>query len=148
MFAQVGPSMKTYIETRALPPSRPSREAYEAALARRDQLKATVRDWYSQHNILMLAHPVIMGLPPKLSDGIETEVGGQKIPFRVAIGRNIALGGCASMSSLVLPAGETPSGLPVGLEFDALSGQDRELLSVGLSLEATLGRANRPPLLG
>ena len=83
-----------------------------------------------------------------MSDGDETEVAGQKIPFRVAIGRNIALGSCASMSSLVLPAGETTSGLPVGLEFDALSGQDRELLSVGLSLEATLGPANRPPLLG
>nr|WP_280980459.1 amidase family protein [Bradyrhizobium sp. ISRA463] len=136
--------MKTYIETRALPPSRPSREAYEAALARRDQLKATVRDWYSQHNILMLAHPVIMGLPPKMSDRSETEVGGQKCRDRA----QHRLGVCASMSSLVLPAGETPSGLPVGLEFDALSGQDRELLSVGLSLEATLGRANRPPLLG
>jgi indoleacetamide hydrolase len=147
-FAQVGPSMKAVIESRALPPNRPSREAYEAALARRDQLKATVREWYRQHSILMLAHPVIMGLPPKMSDVGETEVGGKKIPFRVAIGRNVALGSCASMSCLVLPAGETPSGLPVGLEFDALNGQDRELLSVGLSLEATMGRANLPPLLG
>ena len=34
----------------------------------------------------------------------------------------------------------TADGLPVGLEFDALSGGDRALLSLGLSLEAVLGR--------
>ena len=63
-----------------------------------------------------------------------------KVPIRAAFGRNIALSSCASMASLVLPSGTTAEGLPVGLEFDALSGGDRALLSLGLSLEAVLGR--------
>jgi Asp-tRNA(Asn)/Glu-tRNA(Gln) amidotransferase A subunit family amidase len=48
------------------------------------------------------------------------------------------------MASLVLPAGITSSGLPVGLEFDALSGNDRQLLSLGLSLEKVLGPIPNP----
>ena len=139
LYAQAGPSMKAYIESRALPPNRPSREAYETALAKRDVLISAVRDWYAQYNILMLAHPVIMALPPNISDRDEIEIAGQKIPFYVAVGRNIALGSCASMASMVLPAGTTDGGLPVGLQVEVLSGRDRELLSVGLSLEAALG---------
>jgi mandelamide amidase len=48
------------------------------------------------------------------------------------------------MASLVLPAGTTLDGLPVGLEFDALSGGDRALLLLGLSLETVLGRGKAP----
>jgi mandelamide amidase len=43
-----------------------------------------------------------------------------------------------------LPAGTTSSGLPVGLEFDALTGNDRQLLSLGLSLEKVLGSLPSP----
>ena len=39
------------------------------------------------------------------------------------------------MACLVLPAGLTRGGLPVGLGFDMLPGQDEELLSLGLTLE-------------
>ena len=70
---------------------------------------------------------------------MEVEIRGQKVPLYVAMSRNLSLGSCASMASLVLPAGITSSGLPVGLEFDALSGNDRQLLSLGLSLEKVLG---------
>jgi mandelamide amidase len=33
----------------------------------------------------------------------------------------------------------TSNGLPVGLEFDALMGNDRAVLALGLSLEKVLG---------
>jgi len=72
----------------------------------------------------------------------QVEIRGQKIPLYVAMSRNISLGSCASMANL--PAGITSSGLPVGLEFDALSGNDRQLLSLGLSLEKVLGLIPNP----
>jgi mandelamide amidase len=50
------------------------------------------------------------------------------------------------MPGLVLPAGMTSDGLPVGLEFDMLPGQDRELLSLGLSVEQALGPIKAPPI--
>jgi Asp-tRNA(Asn)/Glu-tRNA(Gln) amidotransferase A subunit family amidase len=74
------------------------------------------------------------------------EIRGQKIPLYVAMSRNLSLGSCASMASLVLPAGATSMGLPVGLEFDALTGTDRELLSLGLSLEKVLGPMPSPKI--
>jgi Asp-tRNA(Asn)/Glu-tRNA(Gln) amidotransferase A subunit family amidase len=38
----------------------------------------------------------------------------------------------------------TSDGLPVGLEFDMLPGQDRELLSLGLSVEQAFGPVEAP----
>jgi len=50
------------------------------------------------------------------------------------------------MASLVLPAGVTASGLPVGMEFAGLSGTDREILALGLSLEKMLGPIPGPKI--
>jgi mandelamide amidase len=50
------------------------------------------------------------------------------------------------MASLVLPAGLTASGLPVGMEFAGLPGTDREILELGLSLENVLGRIAAPKI--
>jgi mandelamide amidase len=69
----------------------------------------------------------------------EVDILGQKVPFRAAMARNLAHGSCAGMPCLVLPAGMTSNGLPIGVEFDALPGRDRELLALGLSLEKGLG---------
>ncbi len=44
---------------------------------------------------------------------------------------------------MILPAGISSGGLPVGLEFDAMTGNDRELLSLGLSIEKALGPITR-----
>jgi Asp-tRNA(Asn)/Glu-tRNA(Gln) amidotransferase A subunit family amidase len=43
-----------------------------------------------------------------------------------------------------LPAGLTSDGLPVGMEFDALMGNDRQLLSFGLLFEQALGPVPGP----
>jgi Asp-tRNA(Asn)/Glu-tRNA(Gln) amidotransferase A subunit family amidase len=48
------------------------------------------------------------------------------------------------MPGLVLPAGLTTSGLPVGIEFDSLPGNDRMLLELGLALEKVLGPVPAP----
>jgi mandelamide amidase len=148
LLAEVGPVLRARIAPLAQPENRPSREAYEAALKGREQMKAALRELYRQHDIVALAHPAIMCPPPELTMGGDVEIAGQKVDIRTVFGRNIAPGPCASMASLVLPAGQTAGGLPVGLEFDALGGEDRKLLSIGLSLEAALGRAKPPAVAG
>jgi indoleacetamide hydrolase len=84
--------------------------------------------------------------PPLIGEDKEVEILGVKVPIRAAMGRNLGQGSCAGMPCLVLPAGITSTGLPIGFEFDALPGQDRVLLALGLSLEKALGPIPAPKI--
>lgn len=144
LLAKVGPGMQDVVKALAMAPNRPSQDAYEAVLIKREAFKLAVNRLYADHALTALAFPPIMTPPPKMGEETEVEIAGAKVPLSVALVRNIAVGSCASLSSLVLPAGMTSSGLPVGLEFDALPGKDRELLSIGMSLELALGSISSP----
>jgi hypothetical protein len=87
----------------ALPPNRPSKEAYDSALAQREQLRKAVRSYFEAQSIVALAFPPTMIAPPKIGEDLEVDIRGQKVPLYVAMSRNISLGSCASMASLVLP---------------------------------------------
>jgi Asp-tRNA(Asn)/Glu-tRNA(Gln) amidotransferase A subunit family amidase len=66
------------------------------------------------------------------------------VRFDIAIARNISPGSTAGIPGLVLPAGLTATGLPVGIEFDAPAAADRPLLALGASLERALGFISPP----
>jgi mandelamide amidase len=144
MFQQASANVQSTLKAFAMPPKAPTREAYEAALANREKLRAAIRGYFDTQGIVALAFPTILIPPPKIGEEGDVEIRGKKVPFYVAMGRNIALGNCASLASLVLPAGMTSDGLPVGMEFDALTGKDRHLLALGLSLEKALGPTPAP----
>jgi Asp-tRNA(Asn)/Glu-tRNA(Gln) amidotransferase A subunit family amidase len=144
MFAQVSESMQGVFKSLALAPNRPSDEAYQDALKKRQYLKEALATYFSDKGIAVLAFPALMTPPPKIGQESEVEILGANVPLSVALVRNIAVGTCASMASLVLPAGVTPDGLPIGIEFDALPGGDRDLLSLGVTLERVLGPIPRP----
>jgi Asp-tRNA(Asn)/Glu-tRNA(Gln) amidotransferase A subunit family amidase len=139
MLEQASEGLRAGMKGFALPPNRPSEERYESVLAQRETLRQAIRHYFESLGIMALAFPPIMIPPPKIGEEAEVDIRGQKVPLYVAISRNLSLGSCASMASLVLPAGLTSDGLPVGLEFDALMGNDRQLLSLGVLLEKALG---------
>ena len=93
---------------------------------------------FREQRIEALAFPPLLAAAPPLGDNPEVEIRGARVPLRVVVGRNTALGSCASLASLVLPAGFTPARLPVGIEFAALAGSDRALLALGLALERAI----------
>jgi indoleacetamide hydrolase len=126
--------------------NRPSRDEYESAIARRAQLREAIVRHFETQRITALAFPTIRIAPPKIGEEGEVEIRGQKVPFYMAMARNVAIGSCASMASLILPAGLTSNRLPVGMEFAALNGRDREMLSLGLSLEKGLGPIPAPTI--
>jgi len=139
-------SLQRAFKAEVLPPNRPTQAAYEAALTQRQLIREEIRRYFEQHGLIALAFPPIMVPPPRIGEEREVEIRGQQVSLLVAMGRNTALGSCASMAGLVLPAGMTSNGLPVGLEFDALPGSDRSLLALGLSLEKVLGPTPAPDL--
>jgi indoleacetamide hydrolase len=71
---------------------------------------------------------------------------GRKVPFDVAIARNIAPGSTAGLPGLVLPAALTSDGLPVAIELDGPAGSDRALLALGQSVSEVLGPIPAPGL--
>ncbi|MEI7932785.1 MAG: amidase family protein, partial [Alphaproteobacteria bacterium] len=71
---------------------------------------------------------------------------GGMVSFTTAVSRNISPGSTAGLPGLVIPSGLTRTGLPVSLELDGPAGADRELLSLGLAIEAILGHLPPPRL--
>lgn len=144
MLQQASAGIQGGFKAFALPPNRPAQDAYESALAQRQRIREEIRRYFDLQGIVALAFPPIMIPPPPIGEDAEVTIRGEKVPLYVTMARNTALGSCASMASLILPAGMTSNGLPVGLEFDALMGNDRALLALGLSLEQALGPIPAP----
>jgi len=134
LVAQAGPDVRAVLTA---PP--PSEDAYREAIALRAEVKEGIRAYFAEQDVAALAFPPAM-IPahPIGEDGSVTRRG-EVLPNTTTIGRNVALSSCASLASLVLPAGFASGGLPVGLEFDAPAGSDRQLLALGVSLQRALG---------
>jgi len=59
--------------------------------------------------------------------------------------QNTGPGSVVGVPGLTLPSGlGAKSHLPIGLEIDGPEGSDRSLLSLGIAIEATLGRLEPP----
>ena len=79
-----------------------------------------------------------------VSPAPDVTIAGRTLSAREAFGENIALATSAGLPCLVVPAGLTATGLPVGLEFAAPAAHDDALLSLGFALEAVLGPVDPP----
>lgn len=129
---------------RALYESLPARDAYEVALAKRERLRGAIATHFESHGVEAIVFPPLLAPAPPLGDNPTIEVDGESLGIRTVVGRNTALGNCAGLASLVLPAGLASGRLPVCLEFDAPPGTDRRILALGLALERALGPIPAP----
>jgi mandelamide amidase len=148
LVSQLSPDLQPLFRDRIVAgaPNAVTREQYDAALARVSTLREAVRRYFSDNRVSVLAFPAVRMPPPLIGEDKEIEILGQKVPIRAAMGRNLGQGSCAGMACLVVPGGMSSNGLPIGLEFDALPGQDRDLLALGLSFEKALGPIPAPKI--
>ena len=147
LLAAASPDVKGAMENFVLPGGtrRPPQEAYEAARASyRPALQQTFRKYFCETGVAAVVFPTTLVPPTPIGQDQEVEINGKKTPFFAAMSRNIRPGSGAGLPGLVLPAGLTNAGLPVGLEFDGPAGTDRELLALGVALETALGRVPPP----
>jgi Asp-tRNA(Asn)/Glu-tRNA(Gln) amidotransferase A subunit family amidase len=72
---------------------------------------------------------------PRIGEDETVMLNGRAVPTFLTVIRNTDPGSNAGIPGLSVPVGLTSGGLPVGLEFDAAAGRDRDLLAVALSLE-------------
>ncbi len=121
---------------------------YGKALQQMQQIRAAQREHYRAHRLDALAFPPTLMPAFPQGDSNTVSIDGRPVELFTAIGRNMAPGSLGGLSCLVLPSGMTRSGLPVGIEFDAPPGEDRQLLALGLSLERALGPIPPPAAHG
>jgi hypothetical protein len=106
-------------------------EAYRAALARREVLRRSVVAAMDAERVDVLVYPPIRRRAAKLGEA----QGG---------GNNCQLSASTGLPALVMPAGFTPDGFPVGIEFLGRAFDDPKLLAIGASMER-LGSQRRAP---
>jgi indoleacetamide hydrolase len=143
LISQAGPNLKGLLAGSRNPGSQ---ENYRLQKQKQQQMKSDAVEFFRASRIDALAFPPSLTAAFPQGDTATVEINKHTIPVFTSIGRQMAIGSCASLACLVLPAGLTAGGLPVGLEFDAPSGADRRLLALGLSLEKALGTIPPPRL--
>jgi mandelamide amidase len=136
LIAQASPNLAPLLQASRNPG--PAAE-YAKLLEQMTEIRKATVEYFHEHRLDVIAFaPALMPAFPQ-GDAQQVQINGHAVELFTAIGRQIGLGSCASLACLVLPAGVTRAGLPVGVEFDGLPGTDRQLLALGLSLEAALG---------
>ena len=114
-------------------------QARNELLLRLTAMRRAMRAYFAEQRVVALASPPTLKAALLIGEDTETEIRGKKLPLYEALARNVGHGSAAGMPCLVLPAGLTRGGLPVGLGVDMLPDQDEQLLSLGLALEKVLG---------
>jgi mandelamide amidase len=105
----------------------------------RPMLQASLASAFKSSGAQALVFPTTPLPPVPVTQAPMITVRGNQVQFDVFFGRNVVPGSTAGLPGLVLPAGLTSDGLPVGIEFDGPAQSDRALLALGLSLERALG---------
>lgn len=117
----------------------PLQPLYDSAITvHRQALIDVYRHAFQAHGLHGLLFPTVPVMPPVAA----AEASSLESFLRLA--RNVDPGSNAGLPGLSLPAGLSDEGLPVGLEVDGLPGEDRQVLAIGLALEAVLGRLAPP----
>ena len=121
---------------------------YDAAIEQfQPALKAVFKRHFKEKNIDALVFPTTI-LPAELiEDSLETvEHNGERVPTFPTYIQNTDPGSSVGMPGISLPIGLTEKGLPVGMELDALEGQDEHLLSIALAIEPLFEKMPPPQL--
>jgi indoleacetamide hydrolase len=105
---------------------------------------------YRSHNVQAIAFPTvpIVATPiraggPKEPLGEVMTIKGKPIEEGRVVPQNIFMAPRLGAAALNIPVGLS-QGLPVGLELDALPGNDSELLGLGIAVQAVIGRIPAP----
>jgi mandelamide amidase len=105
---------------------------------------------YRSHNVRAIAFPTVPIVAPPIRAGGPKEplgelmtIKGKPIEEGRVVPQNLFIAPRVGATALSIPVGLS-QGLPVGLELDALPGNDGELLGLGIAVQAVIGRIPSP----
>ncbi len=107
----------------------------------RPQLQRILQAYFTDHDVAAMIFPTTPFPAPAVSDDTaDVVVNGTRVKGGfTAVINNTVHQSAAGIPSLVVPAGLTDDGLPVGLSFDGPMGSDRQLLAIGQAFEQARG---------
>ena len=129
----VKPVLASLLDPATAVPQQAYREAIET---HRPKLVELYRSYFAGHTVDAVVFPTTPLPPPLIGEDETVMLNGRAMPTFLTVIRNTDPGSNAGIPGLSVPVGLTSGGLPVGLEFDAPAGRDRDLLAIALSLEA------------
>jgi len=117
-------------------------EAYQGFMTRdRPELKRRYAKAFSQVDALIF--PTTPCTAPRIDTQWEFPVGGKPASYLI-LAKNTFASSCASLPGISIPMGLTASNLPAGLEIDAGTGRDANLLEIAQRIEAVVGSIPGP----
>jgi mandelamide amidase len=121
--------------------------AYRQALdVLRPQLQAAYRDHFRRHDVAAVVFPTTPLPAAPIGEDETVLLNGERVPTFFTFIRNCSPGSVAGLPGISLPAALTASGLPLGLELDADTGDDARLLGIALAIEGVLPKLPPPNL--
>lgn len=128
-----------------------SNEAATAAMKMRRQLAAEYEQVFRSTGIAAVVCPTCPAPAPMIrpqGDGPTDNilVDGKEVPEFGTLLRNTLFAGVIGVPALAIPCALTAAGLPAGLSFYGVAGENEKLLGLGLSAEIALGRLPAPKM--
>jgi len=117
---------------------------FAAALARRDEVIAELERFLAGYDAWMIPVSPTPAFP-HMRSGRPLVIEGQKVDYTTAVGSYSAPFNLTGSPAVVLPAGHTPQGLPVGLQLIGRRWDDDHLLAVAGLADRVLGGYRPPP---
>lgn len=113
------------------------KEAYQGFMTRdRPELKRLYSEAFAKVDALIF--PTTPCAAPRIDTQWEFAVGGKNTSYLI-LAKNTFATNCADLPGISIPMGLTGNSLPVGIEIDAGSGRDANLLEIAQRVEAVIG---------
>ncbi|MDG2383533.1 MAG: indoleacetamide hydrolase [Pirellulaceae bacterium] len=122
-----------------------SGQVYQHAIdVLRPQLQAIYRNYFDQHDVAGIVFPTTPLPASPVGDDETVTFNGERTPTFMTFIRNTSPGSVAGIPGISLPAAQTDTGLPIGLEIDSSVNNDAMLLSIAQAIEHILPRLPAP----
>jgi indoleacetamide hydrolase len=110
---------------------------YQQALkTHRPSLQRVYQDYFVKHRVAAVVFPTTPLPATPIGEDETVMLNGEAVSTFLTFIRNTSPASVAGIPGLTLPAGMGSDGLPIGIEFDGPAGSDKELLAIGLAIEA------------